>query len=129
MRVLIVEDDGLVRDLAAEVLADEGYEVLTASDGTEAVRLLNQAEPVEVLLTDVMLQGWIDGADIVEMARLRVPGMPILIMSGFSEGLLGRLAGMQPPLGFLPKPFGLAQLTAALDRVVNPGEPHRASIP
>ncbi|WP_428377181.1 response regulator [Lichenicoccus sp.] len=121
MRVLVVEDDGLVRDLAAEALANEGYEVLTASDGTEAARLLNQPDPVEVLLTDVMLQGWIDGADIVEMARLRVPGMPILIMSGFSEGLLGRLAGLQPPLGFLPKPFGLAQLAAALDRVVNFG--------
>nr|WP_321983905.1 hypothetical protein [uncultured Lichenicoccus sp.] len=72
-------------------------------------------------MTDVVLQGWIDGADIVEMARLRVPDMPILIMSGFSKGLLGRLVGLQPPLGSLPKPFGLTQLSAALDRLVNLG--------
>ena len=121
MRVLIVEDDHLIRDVAAEFLAGEGYEVLTASDGPEAARLLDQPDNVQVLLTDMMLQSWLDGGDLVEMARLRVPGMPIVIMSGFSEGLLGRLEGLQPPLGFLSKPFSLAQLAEALGRAVQGG--------
>ncbi|TLU71732.1 response regulator [Lichenicoccus roseus] len=121
MRILIVDDDQLIRENAAEYLSGLGYDVLTAADGSEAARLLDQPDQVQVLLTDVMLQGWLDGGDLVEMARLRVPGMPIVIMSGFSEGLLGRLAGLQPPLRFLSKPFSLAHLEETLARAVAGG--------
>ena len=118
MRILIVDDNTEIRDLAAEALANEGYEILTTSDGTEATKLLSEPGLVQALVTDVMLQGWIDGADIVELARLKDPSMPILIISGYSEGLLGRLSGMTPPVGFLSKPFGLGQLAAAVAGVV-----------
>lgn len=121
MRVLVVEDDVDIRDLAAEFLTGEGYEVLTAANGTEAAHLLNGPNGVQALLTDVMLSGWIDGADIVEVARLQNPQLPILIMSGFSAGLLGRLKEVSPPLGFLPKPFSGAELVSALREVIRAG--------
>ena len=119
VRLLIVDDNIEIRELAAEALANEGYEILTTSDGTEATKLLSEPGLVQALVTDVMLHGWINGGDIVELARLKDPTMPILIISGFSDGLLGRLSGMEPPVGFLPKPFGLAQLSAAMAEVIN----------
>ena len=128
MRVLIVEDEGAIRDIAAELLTEVGYEVVTASSGSEAAYLLKRPEGVHLLLTDMKLRGWIDGATVAELARLRNPRMPIVVMSGLTGGLVDRLDELTPPVGFLPKPFSLEQLVLALrlaieDSRAPPGAP------
>nr|WP_321986097.1 response regulator [uncultured Lichenicoccus sp.] len=119
MRLLLVEDEALIREMSADHLVEEGYDVLTAKDGMEAARLLQHPDHVEALLTDVRLGGWIDGIDVVELARLRNPGIPVLVVSGYAYSLSERLAALNPPLGFLQKPYGMAHLSAALSRVIN----------
>ena len=119
MRLLFVEDDALIREMSADHLKEEGYEVLLAKDGVEATHLLKQPDHVEVLLTDVRLGGWIDGIDVAEMARLHHPQIPIVVVSGYAARLPERLARLNPPLKFLPKPFRLAELTEALKLVID----------
>ena len=119
MRLLFVEDEANIRDMTAEYLADAGYEVLVAKDGVEASQLLRDPDHIEALLTDVRLGGWIDGIDVAEIARLQNPLMPVLVVTGYADRLPERLSALNPPIGFLPKPYGMDQLNRALSTVIN----------
>lgn len=85
--VLVVEDDRDVREIAVAVLEAEGYRVLEATNGDEALHLL-LAEPellIDVLFTDVVMPGRLDGIDLANEVRLLRPGMLILYATGFAN--------------------------------------------
>jgi DNA-binding response OmpR family regulator len=90
--VLVVEDDELVRDAIARTLSHEGYLVLTAPTGHDAVGLLQgAAEPVDVVLLDVHLPD-VSGVDLCARLRELTPGLPVVICSGEAEpGEVARL--------------------------------------
>jgi DNA-binding NarL/FixJ family response regulator len=104
-RILVVDDEPVVRGLVAEVLTDAGHEVAVAASGEEALDLV---EGVELLLCDVALPG-MSGAAVVEAARARRPGLSVVLMTGDPE---------EPSSATLAKPFTPAELletvTAAL---------------
>lgn len=95
-RVLVVEDEPGVLRLATRVLSGAGYEVLTAADGPSAVEILEQVESVDLLFTDMVLPGGMDGAQIAALARQIRPGIPVLFASGYTthslrgEDLMGK---------------------------------------
>ena len=86
-RLLLVEDEFLIRLMLAEALTEEGYEVVEAADADEAMAAFTAGGPWGALLTDVQLPGPIDGHELASRLRARVPGLPILYMTGRPEPL------------------------------------------
>ena len=117
-RVLLVEDEGLIRLVAAEVLQDEGFEVVEAWNGDEAVRLLDGSNTFDVLFTDVRMPGVLDGVDVATHARGRHPTIPVLVVSGHAVHLTTRLGVLEPPVHFMSKPYGMAEVIAKLNDLV-----------
>ena len=118
-RLLVVDDEEAVRDVATEMLTAAGFEVVTASDGEEAVRLL-RAEPREiraVLLDLTMPTPALDA--LADIQRVRA-GVPVVLMSGYTrEDVSGRFPD-RPWADFLQKPFAAAELRRVLRRVLDP---------
>jgi PAS domain S-box-containing protein len=106
-RVLLVDDEELVRMSTAAMLIDLGYEVVEASSGEEALRLLDDAPP-DLLLTDHLMPG-MSGVELAKEARLRVPALPTLIISGYAE-----VEGLAPDFPRLTKPFRNSELAECL---------------
>ena len=122
--VLVVEDEVLVRDLCARLLEAEGYTVLVAESGTEALGLLERhAARVRLVLTDVAMAG-IGGRELGRRLGEIRPGLPVLYMSGYPVDEVVRRGLLQEHQPFLQKPFVPAALADAvrslLDRAVLP---------
>lgn len=117
-RVLLVEDEPLVREAVAEELRDQGFEVVEAASGDEAIRMIEEHATFDALCTDVRMPGKTDGIDVAVHARWRLPGVPILVVSGYATELGHRLDVLLPSAAFIPKPFTLAQISQALRRLL-----------
>jgi PAS domain S-box-containing protein len=101
--VLVVEDNDDVRELAEQVLGMAGYAVRSAASGEQAMDLLRQGEAVELLFTDVIMPGGMNGLELVERAHALRPGLPVLVTTGYMDELpQGRRSG---GLEILPKPY------------------------
>lgn len=117
--ILVVEDAEAIRGMVCAMLAQQGYQCLEASDGMDALRLLNEnSGPVHLVLTDVVMPK-MTGVDLGKcLVRLR-PELPIIFMSGYSDDPMVRNFERMPPI-FLAKPFIAATLLEkvrqALDR-------------
>ena len=116
-RVLLVEDETLIRLMAAELLRDEGFEVVEAWDGDAARGLLDSLDGFDVLFTDVQMPGTFDGIDVALHARRRHPAIPILVVSGYAAHLVKRLSVLDPAAVFMSKPYDLLEIPAVLQRL------------
>ena len=83
VRILVVEDDPLVREFVVEALREEGFHVIHASNGEEALAWCSR-QVADVLVTDINLPGRIDGWQIAERCREHDPGLPVIYATGFS---------------------------------------------
>lgn len=117
VRVLLVEDEGLIRLVASQTLQDEGFEVAEAWNGDEAARLLDGPDGFDVLFTDVQMPGTLDGLDLAMHARRRCPGIPVLVVSGYAAQLVARLRVLDPAAIFIGKPYGLDEVVSAVRRL------------
>jgi PAS domain S-box-containing protein len=101
--VLVVEDNDDVRELAEQVLEMEGYAVQSAASGEQAMDLLRQGARADLLFTDVIMPGGMNGLELVEQARALRPGLPVLVTTGYMDELPqgGRSGG----LSILAKPY------------------------
>jgi two-component system cell cycle sensor histidine kinase/response regulator CckA len=114
-RVLVVEDQGQVREVTARLLRRAGYEVLTASDATAALGLLGSEGAVDLVLTDSAMPG-MRGEDLAaEIERLH-PGIPVVLMSGYADP--ARTAASSTVASFIQKPFTASALLAEVRRVI-----------
>jgi PAS domain S-box-containing protein len=112
--VLLVEDEHLVRQVTHEILRRNGYRVLTASDGPEALAILRQHPArIDLLLTDVVMPR-MSGHELVERARPLRPEMKILYVSGYSEEAIARQGQLTRGIDLLAKPFTPGVLTAKI---------------
>jgi two-component system, cell cycle sensor histidine kinase and response regulator CckA len=102
--ILLVEDEQDIGALWLELLPSDGWRVLWARDGAEAVRLFRaHREEIALLFTDIGLPS-LDGWQVAEAVRAEAPGMPLLIASGaFRSG--DRHRGLAEPVAYLPKPY------------------------
>jgi two-component system cell cycle sensor histidine kinase/response regulator CckA len=108
--VLLVEDQAALRDLLRQVLEGDGYTVLSARDGDEAVRIADgRAGAIDLLVTDLVLPGR-SGLDVASHVARRRPGIRLLLISGCSHEAIDPQWLSGPGRAFLGKPFGIGKL-------------------
>lgn len=109
LKVLVVEDDSLVRAMATEALLEAGFAVLEATTGEEAVNYCRQ-RIADVLFTDIRLPGELDGWDIAERCRESNPQLPVIYATGYSVLHPRRV----PRSTMFHKPYTPEQLVSAV---------------
>ena len=113
-RVLVVDDESGVRDVLGRILERAGYQAVLASDGQEALALLEQGEPFDFLLSDLAMPG-MSGRELLEWAATAFPRVRRVLMSGFAEDEQVRASLTSTGARYLPKPFTLAAVRHALE--------------
>jgi len=108
--VLLVEDGDAVRSLAAQVLTSQGYIVLEASNGAEALEVAAaHDESIDLLITDVVMPG-MDGVELSRRLTKERPDLPVLFISGYTGAAKEKLRAVSDSANFLSKPFKPDQL-------------------
>lgn len=113
MKILIVEDEPLVRMLAVDVVEEAGFEAVEAGDADEAIRLLETVVGIRILLTDVDMPGSMDGLKLAKAVRDRWPPISIIVVSGKRRPAEDEL----PDGVFFAKPYDVDQMTSQLRRM------------
>ncbi|MBV9861162.1 MAG: response regulator [Alphaproteobacteria bacterium] len=116
--VLVVEDDEAVLVMAVESLRDLGYRVLVAHGGREALDIVNSSENIDILFSDIVMPGGINGAQLAMEARRLRPSIKVLLTSGYTGAALRSEHGLPPDLPVLGKPYRRDQLAAQLRVIV-----------
>ncbi|HEX4799678.1 MAG: response regulator [Myxococcales bacterium] len=112
--VLLVEDEPMVRSVAERALTRHGYTVITADNGEEALEIVDKGEPIDLLISDVVMPG-MDGPTMVREVRKSRPDLKILFMSGYAEEQLRKSIDIEN-VNFLAKPFSVTELAEAARR-------------
>jgi CheY-like chemotaxis protein len=120
--VLVVEDDGRVRQLTVKRLKLIGYQVLEAADGPSALEILRRGADVDLLFTDLVMPGGLSGREVAIRARDMKPGIKVLLTSGYAEELVHGDALQRERLKVLRKPYHQAELVVALRDVFGQSE-------
>ncbi|HZR71972.1 PAS domain-containing protein [Bradyrhizobium sp.] len=108
--VLVVDDDPTVRMLVTEVLAENAYNILEATDGPSAARFIESDRRIDLLITDVGLPGGMNGRQIADAARLRRPDLKVLFITGYAENTAIKDGDLDPGMAILAKPFAMSAL-------------------
>lgn len=119
--ILLVEDDDAVRGVSERALARFGFQVLSAPNGDEAVRLAEAYPgPIDLVLTDIMMPG-MNGVELASIVSVHRPGIHVFFMSGYADQDLVRKGLLEPGTHFLQKPFSPRELSRRLRGIL--GEP------
>jgi two-component system cell cycle sensor histidine kinase/response regulator CckA len=111
-RVLLVEDEDVVRNFAARALARQGYEVLEAGTGVEALEVMERERgKVDIVVSDVIMPE-MDGPTLLKELRKTNPGLKFIFVSGYPDDAFKKNLDENEAYSFLPKPFTLSQLAA-----------------
>jgi CheY-like chemotaxis protein len=113
MKILVVEDEDLVRTVAVQALEDAGFEVIEAATGEDALAHCGE-RVADALFTDIRLPGSIDGWDIAERCRELNPKLPVVYATGYSA----QKPRLVPGSRLLHKPYELAQLIDTLGELL-----------
>lgn len=114
----------MVRHFAARILSEEGYRVVQAADGADALDLI-RASPVDLVLSDVIMPR-VNGIELLERLSVAHPGLPILLMSGYGTAEL-MTQGVSVPCGLLAKPFPPDRLLEEVRRCLGDGRPRQSA--
>lgn len=116
IRILVVEDNAALLRTTVRMLADSGYEVLTAENGAEALRLLGSGQAIDILFTDVVLPGALLGHQLAQRALAILPEIKVLYTSGSASasGDIQGLVNVDDLAQVLPKPYLRRDLLARL---------------
>jgi len=113
--ILVVEDEEEVRSLLVTLLSGVGYKVHQAGDGESALAIMHEAPDIDLLLTDVMLPGGMDGIELAHEALRRRPHLPVLYSSGYSAIALEHQGRLDGSTELIEKPFRQRDLAAILE--------------
>jgi len=116
--ILLVEDEEMVRNLVQAALQDQGYTILEARHGSEALSLFEQHQgPIDLLVTDVVMPH-MSGRELAEQLKNLHPEMKVLFISGYTDDAVVRHGLLTAEVEFLPKPFSPGQLAAKVREVL-----------
>lgn len=114
-RVMVVDDEVLIRLVAADMLHDAGFAVVEACSADEAVTLLATNVHFDLIVTDVRMPGSMDGLGLLAYVRRRYPTIPVVLTSGHLSTYELLRAGAS---GVMPKPYSEAALVGTIERVL-----------
>lgn len=109
--ILVIEDDPLVQGYVIAQLGSLGYRTLTASDGATALALVDQGASFDLLFTDIIMPGGMNGRELAEAVRLRRPGVRVLYTSGYTDNTIVHEGHLDPGVALLRKPYRKADLS------------------
>ncbi|MCU1381613.1 MAG: putative Hybrid sensor histidine kinase, partial [Acidobacteria bacterium] len=116
--LMIVEDEPSVRNMVASALRHDGYHLLLAGSAEEALVAADEHEgPIDLLLSDAMMPGK-SGIELAALMTARRPGIPVIIMSGYTEETLD-VPGLKEPIALLHKPFTPRELRRRIREVLD----------
>ena len=115
-KVLLVEDEDMVRAVAERALARAGYQITACSDGEDGLEAIQADADFDIVVSDVVMPG-MDGPAMVRAIRKDHPDIPVLFMSGYAEEALRKDIDV-PNMHFLPKPFSVAAITEKVATVM-----------
>jgi CheY-like chemotaxis protein len=126
--VLVVEDEAQLRAALQRQLASEGYQVLTAADGRDAVALLESVERIDLLLSDVVMPH-LGGSELARLFRTRHPTAPVILMTGYSDEAVARDGELGPAAALIQKPYDFPALAQLVRRLLDAADPAAACPP
>jgi PAS domain S-box-containing protein len=117
--ILLVEDEANVRRLARQYLETQGYKILEAADGAEALQIVEgHKDKIDLLLTDVVMPG-INGRELAAHVTQKLPEIRVIYMSGYSENAVGHDGMLDAGINLLQKPFSLPALKERVREVLD----------
>lgn len=116
--ILAVEDDDLVRQHVEVRLRALGYTVYTATSGPEALQRLAELPQVDLLFTDVIMPGGMNGREVAEKAQEVVPGLRVLFTSGYTENAIVHHGRLDPGVQLLTKPYSTTELANKIGEIL-----------
>lgn len=111
--ILVVEDEFLIRLLLADALRQCGYSVIEAVNADEAMDVLESAQQVDLIITDVQMPGSLDGMDLTRYSKQRNPSRPVIVCSGHLSAEASQPADM-----FFAKPYFEAEIIGAAEKLM-----------
>ncbi|MBL6946618.1 MAG: response regulator [Rhodospirillales bacterium] len=118
-RILVVEDEEAVRCVTVEILRNEGYEVIEAAAGPEALEKMRDLTPIDLLFTDVVLPKGLNGLELAAKAGELQPGLKVLFTTGYAENAVIHDGRLDKGVNVLTKPYRqvdlLAEIRSAID--------------
>jgi CheY-like chemotaxis protein len=118
--ILAVEDDAQVRTYVVTLLENLGYRVTAARSGAEALEILSQHRDIDLLFTDVVMPGGINGRQLSEQALNIHPDMKVLFTSGYSENAIIHNGRLDRGVQLISKPYHREQLAVKLREILDP---------
>lgn len=103
--ILVTEDDHAVRHSVCSLFKSLGYRVVEAENGNKAVKILNSDTPIDLLFSDIVMPGGMDGIALAEKAAVLRPGVKILLTTGFAEGAVARTKMLDANMEIIGKPY------------------------
>ena len=110
----MVEDDAHVRDYAVALVESIGLDVIVATDGVKALKLLQDGAAPDVLFTDIVMPGGLNGLDLAEAARKLLPDLKVLMTSGYALEALRSRGQIACDLEILQKPYRMSDVAARI---------------
>jgi CheY-like chemotaxis protein len=117
--VLIVEDDENLLAITSANLADRGYRLLLAPNAAAALSMLEGSEPIDIMFSDVVLPGAMNGMQLALAARRLRPTMKVLLTSGYAAAALAAQQGFDETIPLLQKPYRIAEVTRRFRGIAN----------
>jgi two-component system, response regulator PdtaR len=120
-RIVVVEDEVLIRALISEELRLAGFSVIEADRAEDALAYVKSGEPVDLVFSDIRTPGSLDGLQLAEALRHRFPGIPVILTSGNVEPQRAKMSA-----AFVPKPYSVPQTIGLISRILaqkSDGEP------
>ena len=117
--VLVVEDEAAMREVTCRILVRNGYRVITAVNGLDAIEVAtSHPDPIDLLVTDVIMPQML-GKESADRIRARYPAVKVLFMSGYTQGVLDTKGVLEADVNLIEKPFTEASLLAKLSEIMS----------
>jgi len=116
--ILVVEDDQLVRQYVVTQLTALGYTTLAAANATDALAILDTAGPVDLLFTDIVMPGGMNGRQLADLVAKRHPGIKVLFTSGYTQNAIVHHGRLDEGVHLLAKPYRKTDLARMVRRAL-----------
>jgi PAS domain S-box-containing protein len=112
--ILVVDDDDALRIYAVEILSDLGYSVSAASNGVAALDIIDRRHDIDLLFTDIVMPGGMNGRQLANEAVRRRPGLKVLFTTGYTRNAIVHHGRLDPGVEMIGKPFTFQELAARI---------------